>query len=415
MPFNIGLTGLNAASQDLETTGHNVSNASTAGFKGSRAEFADVFALSYTGVSKTATGSGVRLADVAQQFTQGDMEYTDNNLDLAINGQGFYMVERDGTVEYTRAGQFKVDKEGYIVNSDGQRLQGYPTEGGTTPEDIQLTTGESEPKATTTIDALANLNSDAQPPTNDAGTALGPGDIDPDDPDTYNDSTSLTVYDSLGAEHDLSLVFQRQDPPGDREWHVKAFLNDDEVGDADLVFNADGTLDAGASTPLTISDPGNLPNGATLGDDDSNEITLDFGETTQYGDKFSVTDLEQDGYASGQLVDVSVESDGTVFARFTNGANRSLGQVALANFDNPQGLQPVGGTNWAETAESGQPLLGRAGDSNFGQIQGGAYEASNVDIAEQLVKLITAQRNYQANAQVISTADTITQTIINIR
>ncbi|MCG5535719.1 flagellar hook protein FlgE [Ectothiorhodospira mobilis] len=413
MPFNIGLTGLNAASQDLETTGHNVANASTAGFKGSRAEFADVFALSYTGVSKTATGSGVRLADVAQQFTQGDIEYTDNNLDLAINGQGFYMVERDGVVEYTRAGQFKVDKEGYIVNSAGQRLQGYPTEGGVTPEDIQLTTGESAPKATTAIDALVNLNSDAEPPTDDAGTILGPGDIDPADPETYNDSTSLTVYDSLGAEHDLSLVFQRQDPPGARQWHVKAYLEGSEVGAADLEFNADGSLNAGASTPLTITDPG-LPNGATLGDA-AGEISVDFGDSTQYGNKFSVTELEQDGYATGQLVDVSVESDGTVFARFTNGANRALGQVALANFDNPQGLQPVGGTNWAETAESGQPLLGRAGESNFGLIQGGAYEASNVDIAEQLVKLITAQRNYQANAQVISTADTITQTIINIR
>ncbi|SFM67038.1 flagellar hook protein FlgE, partial [Ectothiorhodospira mobilis] len=297
--------------------------------------------------------------------------------------------------------------------SAGQRLQGYPTEGGVTPEDIQLTTGESAPKATTAIDALVNLNSDAEPPTDDAGTILGPGDIDPADPETYNDSTSLTVYDSLGAEHDLSLVFQRQDPPNARQWHVKAYLEGSEVGAADLEFNTDGSLNAGASTPLTITDPG-LPNGATLGDA-AGEISVDFGDSTQYGDKFSVTELEQDGYATGQLVDVSVESDGTVFARFTNGANRSLGQVALANFDNPQGLQPVGGTNWVETAESGQPLLGRAGESNFGLIQGGAYEASNVDIAEQLVKLITAQRNYQANAQVISTADTITQTIINIR
>ncbi|SEK25083.1 flagellar hook protein FlgE [Ectothiorhodospira marina] len=487
MPFNIGLTGLNAATKDLEVTGHNVSNASTAGFKGSRAEFADVFALSYTGVSNLATGSGVQLSDVSQQFNQGDLEFTQNNLDLALNGRGFFTVERDGIREYTRAGQFIADKEGFIINSAGQRLQGYPPEGGADVGDIRLTTGEAEPQATTGIEALLNLKSTAEPtggefgeltlpdgfdagdpdtwgdfqsfleglgldvsgtditnttgneitlsradgtvwqtfadgntaPLSDPGgldsnerisLSTGPDsiDLDPDDPETYNESTSLTVYDSLGQEHTASLFFQRNPPPADKTWNVEAFIAGESVGDGTLVFNADGTLDADASDPLQIDyAPGNGANRL--------DLAVDFTETTQYGDRFSVSRLNQDGFAPGQLIDVSVESDGTVFARFTNGVNRSLGQVAVASFDNPQGLQPVGGTNWVETFGSGEPLMGRAGDSGFGLIQGGAYENSNVDIAEQLVNLITAQRNYQANAQVISTADTITQTIINIR
>ncbi|TVQ69489.1 MAG: flagellar hook-basal body complex protein, partial [Chromatiaceae bacterium] len=195
-------------------------------------------------------------------------------------------------------------------------------------------------------------------------------------------------------------------------WAVRAFKGDQPIDGAsagELVFTPEGTLDLDESTPLEISfDP---ENGAA----EPLNINVDFTETTLYGDRFGVSRLNQDGFAPGQLIDVDVDSDGTVFARFTNGVNRSLGQVAIANFDNPQGLQPVGGTNWVETSSSGQALMGRAGETGFGLIQGGAFENSNVNIAEQLVNLITAQRNFQANAQVISTADTITQTIINLR
>jgi flagellar hook protein FlgE len=349
------------------------------------------------------------LSDVSQQFNQGDLEFTQNNLDLALNGRGFFTVERDGIREYTRAGQFQADKEGFIVNSAGQRLQGYPPEGGADVGDIRLTTGEAEPQATTEIEALMNLSAAA--PTIPADPADPAVTIDPEDPETYNESTSLTVYDSRGGEHTVSLFLQRTD---ENTWNVEAFAETDPAigpesrGAADLTFNEDGTLDTVAPDPFNLGfDPGN---GA-----EPLDIDVDFTETTLYGDRFSVSRLKQDGFAPGQLIDVSVESDGTVFARFTNGVNRSLGQVAVASFDNPQGLQPVGGTNWVETFGSGEPLMGRAGDSGFGLIQGGAYENSNVDIAEQLVNLITAQRNYQANAQVISTADTITQTIINIR
>ncbi|WP_430733420.1 flagellar hook protein FlgE [Ectothiorhodospira lacustris] len=237
--------------------------------------------------------------------------------------------------------------------------------------------------------------------------------IDPQDPETFNYSTSLTVYDSLGSARTVSLFVQRQPPPEEKTWDVAAYMDiggeQVKVGESKLAFDNDGSLDRAATQPLVLSATG-LPNGAA-----DLEIAVDFGQTTQYGNKFSTTALRQDGYAAGQLVSVDVDTDGTVFARYSNGANRSLGQVGLANFDNPQGLQPVGGTNWVVSSSSGEPLLGRGGESNFGLIQGGAYEAANVNIADQLVKLITAQRNFQANAQVISTADTLTQTIINIR
>ncbi|MBK1673451.1 flagellar hook protein FlgE [Ectothiorhodospira shaposhnikovii] len=406
MPFNIGLTGLNAASTDLQVTGHNIANASTAGFKGSRAEFADVFAMSYTGISKTATGSGTRLAAVSQQFTQGDLEFTDNNLDLAINGQGFFILERDGVVEYTRAGQFQLDKDGYVVNSAGQRLQGYATPGlGGPLQDIRLTTGLATPRATTEITALMNLPATAEEPDQpwawDAAEGVA-------DPDGYNHSTALSVYDSQGLPRTMTLYF-RKEPGTTNEWTFYSSLEGDLIaGPETLEFNPDGTLGTGG--PFNITHTVTGPNGP-----ENLEFEIDFSNTTQYGERFTVNSLKQDGYASGGLISLDVEADGTVFARFSNGTNRPLGQVALANFDNPQGLRPVGGTNWVETFESGERLLGQAGDSSFGLIQGGAFENSNVNISEQLVKLITAQRNFQANAQVISTADTLTQTIINIR
>ncbi|MCG5499834.1 flagellar hook protein FlgE [Ectothiorhodospira lacustris] len=405
MPFNVGVTGLNAASADLNVTGHNIANASTSGFKESRAEFMDIFAQSYNSAYKTATGSGVRLASVSQQFTQGSLNFTGNSMDMAINGQGFFVLERDGVTEYTRAGQFQANQEGFVVNAAGQRLMGYPPEGGNLLAPIQLTTGDAEPKVTSKIDVLMNLSAEAEPID---GDTIG---IDPADPDTFNYSTSLTVYDSLGSARTVSLFFQRQPPPEDKSWNVDAYMDVGgdltSVGTGGLEFNSDGTLET--VTPLRI-EAVDLPNGAeNLG------IDVDFGQTTQYGNKFSVAALRQDGYAIGQLVSVDVDTDGTVFARYSNGTDRSLGRVALANFTNPQGLQSVGGTNWAVTPASGEPVLGAGGESNFGLIQGGAFEESNVNIADQLVKLITAQRNFQANAQVISTADTLTQTIINIR
>lgn len=405
MPFNLALSGLNAASADLNVTANNIANVNTHGFKKSRAEFADLFAVSMEGVSSTAVGNGVRLASVAQQFAQGNINFTDNALDLAVNGEGMFVVSAGGEKQYTRAGAFSVDREGHVVNSAGQRLQVFPPAGNNTFNqgaltDLRLSTAESAPSATTSAELAINLPASADAPASPV--------FDPDDPLSFNHTTSMTVYDSLGASHTATVYFAKG--AADNEWITYTYIDGEAVGAGEtLTFNADGRLVAPADGRITL--PAFTPdNGANPLD-----LSFSYAETTQYGSSFGVSALRQDGYATGRLTGIDVDASGIVLARYTNGQSVPLGQVALARFDNPQGLQQLGNTNWGETFASGQPVLGVAGSSNFGAVQSGALEASNVDLTEQLVNMITAQRNYQANAQMISTADAITQTIINIR
>ena len=405
MTFRIALSGLNAASADLNVTANNIANTATAGFKGSRAEFAEMFAVSSQGVSNTASGQGVRVSNIAQQFAQGNVDFTDSSLDLAVSGQGFFILSDAGASAYTRAGAFQVDREGYVVNAQGMRLQVYepsPSGGFNTGSlgDLQLVTNESPPAATSNVSMVANLPANASPPANGTFDAL--------DPTSYNSATSLTVYDSLGAAHTGTLYFMKGVNPN--EWTTQLYVDGAAVGTAQnltysnvggLVTPASGELSFPAYTPTTGAAPITL--------------TLDVSKTTQYGSTFSVNALTQDGYTTGRLIGMDIGATGIVQARFTNGRSIPLGQVALANFANTQGLQQLGDTNWAETYDSGQALRGQAGASGFGMLQSGALESSNVDITEQLVNMITAQRNFQANAQMISTSDQITQTIINIR
>jgi flagellar hook protein FlgE len=405
MPFRLALSGLNAAQADLTVTANNIANTATAGFKGSRAEFAELFSVSPQGVSSNAIGNGVRVSNVAQQFTQGNIDFTDNSLDLALSGQGFFILNDGGAMAYTRAGAFQVDSQGYIVNARQQRLQVYPP--GTNGQfntgalsDMQLVTSESAPSATTNVDVTLNLPANAAQPT----VAV----FDPANVNSYNSATSLTTYDSLGAAHTATMYFTKTANPN--EWTTQLFVDGNAVGTAQtleydntgaLIDPAGGTITFPSYTPAT---------GAAAMD-----LTFDFGTTTQYGGTFNVNAITQDGFTTGRLIGIDIDSTGVVQARFTNGRSLALGQVALANFSNPQGLQQLGDTNWAETFGSGQALRGQAGNSGFGLVQAGALEASNVDITEQLVNMITAQRNFQANAQMISTADAIQQTIINIR
>ena len=424
MPFRIALSGLNAASTDLEVTGNNIANSATNGFKESRAEFADVYANAIQDTSSNAAGQGVRVARVAQQFSQGTIDFTSNNLDLAISGQGFFVLEApDGTQAYTRAGAYSVDRDGFVVNSSADRLQIYEAVtgvGGTTTfntgvlRDFQLPTTPSAPLPTQSMFEALNLNS------SEAEVAAAVT-FDPTDPTTYNSSTSTTVYDSLGNAQTATLYFRKTAP---NAWDQYIYVNGANIppdGTAvppaaptpfSLAFDGSGNptdVDGTAGTTgLTASfDPGT---GA-----DPMQINLDLTGTTQYGSAFAVNNLTQDGFTSGRLSGLDIDAEGVIFARYTNGQSSALGKVALAKFNNQQGLRQVGDTNWAESFSSGAPQLGEAGTSSFGQIQSGALEASNVDIAQQLVNLITAQRMFQANAEVISTADSITQTIINIR
>ncbi len=405
MTFRLALSGLNAATADLNVTANNIANSSTTGFKESRAEFAELFAVSPQGVATLATGNGVRVSDIAQQFSQGNIDFTDNNLDLAISGTGFFTVSDAGSYAYTRAGAFRTDASGYVVNAQAQRLQVFPPiQGGGfntgAMADLRLVTSESAPSATANVELLANLPADAVPPANAT--------FNPADPTSFTRATSMTVYDSLGAAHTATVYFVKDAAPN--AWNTRVHIDGNPVGGPDpLVFDNQGNLTAPADGMVTL--PGYTPaTGAAAMD-----ITMNVRGTTQYGSTFSVGNITQDGYTTGRLIGIDIDKTGVVQARFTNGRSMTLGQVALSNFANPNGMQQLADTNWAETFTSGQALRGQAGTSGFGLIQSGALEASNVDITTQLVNMITAQRNFQANAKMISTSDAITQTIINIR
>jgi flagellar hook protein FlgE len=406
MTFRTALSGLNAASADLNVTSHNIANVATVGFKGSRAEFSEVFARSPFGLSRTAIGSGAQVAAVAQQFGQGNIEFTDNSLDIAISGGGFFRLSDGGSAVYSRAGNFSADRDGFIINPAGHRVQIYPPVSGTDQfdtgrlVDLQIAVGEAPPNATTRIETGVNLPANASQPAN--------APFDPSDPLSYNHTTSLTVFDSLGASHIATLYYVKT--ATENEWEVYAYVDGNAVGGANTItYSETGTLTNPATGEITLPayDP---TNGAA----DLN-ITLDVLASTQYGEAFSVSELIQDGFTTGRLTGIETSPTGVVFARFTNGQSQSLGQLALANFPNVQGLQELGNNVWGETFESGQPVLGSAGSGSFGLAQSGALEASNVDLTEQLVNMITAQRNFQANAQMISTQDQVTQTVINIR
>ncbi len=405
MPFRTALSGLNAASADLRVTGNNIANSGTTGFKESRAEFSDIFATAYGGVSRTAVGTGTRLAAVTQQFSQGNIDFTGSNLDMALSGKGFFALADSSGRSYTRDGSFQVDRDGFVVNSGGKRLQAYPVQdplAGTFNTgdigDLRLATTESSPGATSRVEATFNLRSNPED--------LSAVAFDAEDPNSYSFSTSLSVYDSLGQAHVATLFFRNT---GSLNWDAHLAIDGTAVGGPQsLEFGADGALVAPA-TPVSFGAFTPANGAAPL------DIEFDLADATQFGTSDNVAALRQDGFASGRLTGIDIDGNGVVFARYTNGQSSPLGQIAVASFANPQGLQQAGDNAWVETFGAGDPIFGVAGNGDLGTLQSGGLEASNVDIAAQLVNLITAQRNFQANAQVISTADSVTQTIINIR
>jgi flagellar hook protein FlgE len=400
MPFAVALSGLNAASSDLSVTANNIANANTTGFKASRAEFADVFAVGAQDI-----GNGVSMSSVSQQFSQGGVDFTDRGLDLAVSGEGFFTMRDRGVITYTRSGAFGVDRDGYVVNSQNQRLQIFPVaNNGTfntgTLSDLQLATVDSPPQATTRTEFGVNLPANA---------AVPPVPVfDPTNASSYNHSTAVTVYDSLGATHTATAYFVKTATPN--QWDARFYVDGTAVGGANtLTYSNLGVLTTPVGGTLTL--PAYTP---TTGAADIT-LTADLLNSTQFGATFGVNQLNQDGFASGRLSNIDVDSTGVIFARFTNGRSVPLGQVAMSNFANPQGLRQLGNTSWGETFTSGDAVRGSPGTGSFGLIQSGALESSNVDLTQQLVNMITAQRNFQANAQMISTADQVTQTIINIR
>ena len=622
MAFSIALSGLQAASSDLSVIGNNIANASTVGFKQSGTVFSDVYQASALGTTSTATGTGVRLSSVRQEFTQGQIEFTDNNLDLAINGLGFFILEDSSGTVYSRAGSFEIDSDGVITNADGRRLQGFQADSDGNivgiQGNIQISTADFAPQATSTLSSTVNLDaSDDVPPVQWSGTTNF-GDASPA-VNTYNNATSATIYDSLGNAHVMTTYFIKTDTPN--QWHARVQVDGvdvdsslpransfettpastlstigslpalalgdltistpsggtttigagvvdanspagDQAASANAIaaainaaappgitatanpavlnlgnfvpgvfsgsmfsingtnivgtgtntstirdtinaagiagitasvdnsnnviltsdgrniqINSDGTSNAASFTnfalniagnngvvrgPVTISgteritvggsNPGNadLAAGANLapwnlifnsdgtlntaasdtirlewnpldavgqanGSTTPQVFTIDFGSSTQFGSSFAVQGLNQNGFSTGRLSGLSVDQSGIIQGRYTNGQSVNLAQVVLANFSSVQNLQPVGDTNWGETFASGVAVVSPPGTSSNGTIQAGALEGSNVELTTELVALITTQRDFQANAKTIETADTATQTIINLR
>lgn len=572
MSFNIGLSGMRAASKDLNVTGNNIANAGTAGFKQSRAEFADVYAASVMGTGKNPVGSGVLLSNISQQFNQGNINYTQNALDLAINGNGFFQVSNNGALSYTRAGYFGTDREGALVDNFGYKLQGFPVDKNGNLQsgvvgDLQIQTANQAPKASSKIDTAFNLDSTQKPPASwqavydgeiqkayddaysiaagsglrgeqsfkapidlaeaasllaavsnvspvsnwdkavqdgmaNLGTApdetasqteqnayvqkvaaafnaavlsankmaadsasatvskmdttlvvdLANATFDPSDPTTYNSSTSLNIYDSQGNAHVMTQYFVKTSA---NTWDMRLLVDgrnpknpgDDSEYVMGLTFNSAGNL-TGISNPKNgpftvgpdlkvtlrsatadeiaagggngwvpaISDGGTpakwTANGALANPDG---IVMDFTKSTQFSSSFAVNSVAQDGYTTGEMAGLEIDDTGLIFARYTNGQSKVQGQIVLANFANVQGLTPAGKTQWVQSYESGEPVIGTPMSGTMGALQAGALEDSNVELSDQLVNLIVAQRNYQANAKTIETESAITQTIINLR
>lgn len=474
MGFSTPLSGLKAAGVNLQVTGNNIANSQTTGFKESRAEFADVYAsnMNMGNASKTQPGNGVVVADVAQQFNSGAINVTNNALDMAIKGDGFFVLAEQvnfkdlndlnavGTVAtpiaYTRSGEFKLDKNGTIVNNQGKYLLAYPPVGGVGESNdkfsvgafkpVTLDSAHGAPKPTANIDLKINLDSSKPPPT----VAV----FDRNDSKSYNYSTAVNVYDSEGNVHEIATYYVKDAAPATNSWQMYLFADGYGItpgtpgtppgpatvgaqltpplkGGATgagipITFTTSGLLDTvNGSTAITGNPPGlsKFDVGAIdtkllldpVGTNDQVKplsFDIDLSGSTQFAAKDSVNALKQDGLPAGNLTGIDVDNEGVIFAHYSNGDHKALGQVALARFNSPQSLAKIGDTTWAASSGAGEPIYGQAGSNNFGDVNGSALEGSNVDLSEQLVKLIIAQQTYQANAQAITTEKSLLETIL---
>jgi flagellar hook protein FlgE len=492
MSFQTGLSGLNGASKSLDVIGNNIANANTVGMKYSRTEFSALVA-SQLGAAGGSTGPGIGVAvgTIAQQFTQGNISITGNNLDVAINGGGFFQITQpDGSTAYTRDGQFKLDSTGNLITNGGANLMGYPTDllgnrTSVTPQVMSIPTSAPIPaKATTAITAEFNL---------DARAAVATNTSPPVPISTYG--TTLTAFDSQGNEVPVSLYMVKTGPDLSAvppvtvdTWDVfdstnitaatatlasnaaigsvnktnydlnatntKANLANDAIDAANTASGTGPTYAAGTLARLpTYSVTGISPaaavipastamaasgslfqlqydvNGKLTSPSTAQNLTLtskntaigsftttlDVSKTTQYGTAFAISNLTQDGYTAGDLTGITIDESGVITTKYSNGETQARGQLLLADFRNVQGLTQVGGGNWIESYASGQPVLGSPGQGKFGAVRSGSLEDSNVDLTGELVNMMTAQRNYQANAQTIKTQDQIMSTLVNLR
>jgi len=464
MSFNIALSGVAAAQKDLDTTANNIANVNTVGFKESRAEFGDVFAQSLMGDSRSKVGDGVSIKEVAQQFTQGSLQSTNNSLDLAITGNGFFGTVPDTTsrdVSFTRAGQFKLDSDNFVVNSSGSNLLGFPVNPDGSSSSVALSTtvpvripdSSGAPQKTTEVALKMNLPTDAKP----VNLEL----FNPEDPKTYNAATSVTVFDTLGESHVMTYYFMKDaaaaaaDPPKN-EWIGVTFVDDKPVntqgataGNApvtgdNVVGETSGNTVAGYRMQFSNSgdfigiqnsDGVNVPSGnvvseplsdivLTNGSDPTQTISTKFAldansatpnGPTQFASAFEVNSLEQDGLSVGRLTGIDIGPDGLVSATYSNGTSEPIVRVAMVRFANEQGLTQQSGTQWKQSISSGEALAGEATTGTYGEINSSSLESANVNLTTELIDMIIAQRNFQANSRALEINNQLNQTILNIR
>ncbi|WP_334048238.1 flagellar hook protein FlgE [Alteromonas gracilis] len=443
MSFNIALSGVAAAQKDLDVTANNIANVNTVGFKESRAEFGDVYAASLLSGSRTKVGDGVLTQEVAQQFHQGSLQFTNSALDLAITGTGYFAMSSDlssNDFTYTRAGQFKLNDDNFIVNSSGDNLMGFPVNPDGTSSSTALSTtiptrvpdSSGSPRQTSEVDIKMNL------PAN--GEYKTVANFDPENQETYNAATSVTIYDSLGESHVMTYYFVRDDTDttaNPNDWQVFASVDGTQVqfegglDSATLTFDSSGDFVNQVPTvirtePLgsTTTGSGTPQNAITNGSDPDQQIIIDFNldtaqqtinEPTQFASGFEVTSLEQDGLAVGRLTGIDIDSDGLIRASFSNGTSEPISRVALVRFANDQGLTQVSNTKWKESIASGEALAGEATTGTFGEINSSALEQANVNLTTELIDMIIAQRNFQANSRALEVNNSLNQTILNIR
>ncbi len=434
MSFFTSLSGLQAAQTDMSTISHNLANVQTNGFKKSVTQFSDVIASTANMNPSQMVGSGVVVKAVRQQFGQGGFTQSSSALDVAISGDGFFIVKGDeksgNGVAYTRNGSFQVDADRYVVDAQGNKLQVYPVDGSgavvatglSSTVSLRLPQTSGTPQATENVKLGLNLNAGSAIPSDNPKFDDTEYKFDRFDPNTYNQSVQTTVYDANGNALTLTNYFVRETKPTDGDatstWKVYSFVGDQQLNAGDdpntiqqieLKFDSTGKL-AEPTAPITFM--GFLAPGATS----EQVLKLDLtAGTTQVSSPFSLNSTKQDGSPVGQIEGVTIGDDGTVTASFSNGDTQALGKVVLASFTNNAGLRQLGNSTWAATGFSGDARLGEPGTNGFGGLMSGAIERSNVDITEELVNLIAAQRNFQANAKALDTASQMSQTIFNIR
>ncbi|MFK4442101.1 flagellar hook protein FlgE [Caballeronia udeis] len=419
MGYQQGLSGLSGASNDLDVIGNNIANANTVGFKQGQAQFADMYANSVATAVNNQIGIGSQMSEVQQQFGQGTITTTSQALDVAINGNGFFQMSSNGANVYSRNGVFNLAANGTIVNAAGQTLMGYAANSqgvinssSTVP--LVVPNSNLPPAATKNVSFQFNLNSQQALPTQTP--------FDPTNANTYSATSQINVNDSLGGTHAVNVFFVKQ---ATGSWEAYA-----TTGTNNALVTGTATGVAGDLGPVSFDQSGNLiptppataiapyafsiPDGASNTAGAVQTMAMSFAGTTQYGATTGLVSSSQDGYSSSELAGFSVGTDGTLTGTYTNGKTQALGQIALATFANQNGLQDLGGNNYQQTAASGLAQVSVPGSTNHGSLQGGAVENSNVDLTSSLVDLITAQRNYQANAQTIKTQQTVDQTLINL-